>query len=147
MVRDLLPNVKQQLRHVQVKGEKKIEIEEMMDSYVVQCENAMKPGKREELQKILQMKSNEHARARQNKALAKAGNRAKTSADTAPTPKTSTSSASTSSRALAKLTKRRKEVQKKRRKRQPKQAKMKESRCGRMRRNRNGCGIKFRLGN
>ena len=44
VVKERLAPGREQLRPVQVKGEKKNEIEESIESYVVQCENAMKTG-------------------------------------------------------------------------------------------------------
>ena len=70
-----------------------------MEEYVVQCENALKTGKREVLEKRLITKFNEQKREREDSALAKASSQPKT-ADTA-TPTPSIVSASTSAMAVA----------------------------------------------
>ena len=45
-----------------VQGEKKNEVQEMMETYIVKREKAMESGKREDLPRILQTKLNEHKR-------------------------------------------------------------------------------------
>ena len=62
MVRGRLAKVREQLTHVQVKGESKNEIEQMMEGYVMQCEKAMQTDKREDLPKFLQTKLTEQKR-------------------------------------------------------------------------------------
>ena len=86
-------------KQVTMQGETK-EIEEMMESYLMQCENATKTGKGEDLPKILETKLDEQKRERQDKALGKASSPPKT-AGTAPTPTGTTKSTSTSTMATA----------------------------------------------
>ena len=101
VVKENLANMRERLTHVQVHGEKKNEIEEMMEEYVMQCETAMSTGKREDLPKRLIIKLDEQARDRQDKALAKAISPAKTAAETAAlTPTVTTSNASISTVAV-----------------------------------------------
>ena len=68
MVRVRLANVRELLTHVHVNGEKKNQIEEMMESYVAHCENAKRTGTRY-LLKIFQTKRQEQKRARKTKLL------------------------------------------------------------------------------
>ena len=88
--------MRERLTHVQVKGEKKIEIEEMMESYVVLCEKATSTRNREDLPKIFLTKLDEQKRETQHNALAKACSPPKTAAETAHTPSTTRTSRSTS---------------------------------------------------
>lgn len=88
--------------HVQVKEEKKNELEEMMESYVMQCENAMSTGEREDFSKIVQRNLDEQKSEKQDEALAKSSNPAKTAAETAAlTPTLMMLNVSTSTTAVA----------------------------------------------
>ena len=62
----------------------------MMEEHVVQCEKAIKTGKKTDLPKTLQRKLEENQRARENQALAKASSPQK-AAGTEPTPSTTRS--------------------------------------------------------
>ena len=61
-----------------------------MEEYVIQCEKAIKTGKKTDLPKTLQRKLEENQRARENQALAKASSPPK-AAETEPTPSSKTS--------------------------------------------------------
>ena len=69
-VKGRLANVRERLMPVNVQWETN-EIEEIMESAIMQCEKAMQTGKREDLSKYLQTKLDEEKRDRQDKALAK----------------------------------------------------------------------------
>ena len=108
VVKRKLAEVKERLTQVQVKGEKKSKIEDMMEELVVQCENAMKIGKREDLPKRLITKLKEQKRERENRGWRKTSSPPQT-ADTA-TPTPSIVSASTSAMAGGMGEERRKEA-------------------------------------
>ena len=99
-VRGRLANMRERLRHVQVKGARN-EIEEMMESYVMQCEKANESRKSEELPKILLTELDEQKRERQDKALAKPSSPSKVAETVEPTPAVTTTSASASTIAVA----------------------------------------------
>ena len=71
VVTERLTKLREQLTHVQVKDEKKNEIQEMMEGYVMHCETAMQTGKGEDQPKDLQTKLDEENRERQETAKAK----------------------------------------------------------------------------
>ena len=89
------------LTHVQVKGAKKSENEEIMEGYLMQCEKAIERGKREQLPRILQTKLDEKKRERQDKARAKANSPPKPAETAVPTPPLTTTCASASTKAVA----------------------------------------------
>ena len=93
--------MRERLTHLQVKGGKKREIEEMIESYPMQCEKEIEKGKREDVPKILQTKLDKEKRERQDKALAKVSSPAKSSVTAGPPQPVSTTSASTSTKAVA----------------------------------------------
>ena len=64
--------MRDRITHVHVKGEPKVEMEEMMEEYIAKCHKAMQTGKREDLPKYLQTKLNEQKRGRENEGLKKA---------------------------------------------------------------------------
>ena len=93
-----LVKIRERLIHLQVNGAMKSENDEIMESYVMQCEKAMKTGKREDLPKIIQMKLAEQKR---EKAIAKATSPLKAAETAAPTPSVMTASTSISTMAVA----------------------------------------------
>ena len=97
--------MRERLTHLKVQRERN-EIEEMMDSYIVQWENARGSGERD-LPKYLQTKLAEQKHERQDKALAKASSPPK-GAEIAPTRKGTTASISTSILAIGKRPRKRK---------------------------------------
>ena len=58
--------MRERITQVHVKGGKNSEIEEMIESYVKQCEKAIEKGKHEDLSKILQKKLDEQKHERQD---------------------------------------------------------------------------------
>ena len=84
-VKGRVVNVGGQLMHVPVSGMRNT-IKKMMIEYGVQCQNAMKTGKREDLSKILQTKLNEQKREAEEKTRAKATNPGKPAEIAVPTP-------------------------------------------------------------
>ena len=93
--------MRERFKHMHMKGGKKIEIEELIESYVMQCENAIESGKREHLPKILQTKFDKEKRERQDKARAKANSPGKPAETARPTPTVTKTNATTTIMAVA----------------------------------------------
>ena len=70
MVKERLENVRESLTYVAEKGEKRSEMQEMMERYVVHCEKAMVTGNGEDLPKMLELKLEDQKRDRQEQVLA-----------------------------------------------------------------------------
>ena len=85
VVRRKLAEVKDRLTHVHVEGVPKGEIEEILEDYVMQCEKALKTGKREDLPKRVITNLNAQKRDKENKALEKASSPVK-AGETVPMP-------------------------------------------------------------
>ena len=96
-----LAEVRDRLTHVQVNGEPKSQIEEMMEDYIAHCAKAIQTGKRDDLPKYLQMKLNDQKRERENEALTKAASPLKTR-ETLLTPTIMEASSSTTTTTVAK---------------------------------------------
>ena len=62
--KERLGNMRERLPHVKVQAQTK-EIEEMIESYIVQCEKALQTGKREDLPKYMQTKFADQKRDRE----------------------------------------------------------------------------------
>ena len=88
--KEKMTNMKAWLMRETAPGAKKRAMQEMMEEYVIQCEKAIKTGKKADLPKMLQTKLEELHRARENQALEMARSTVK-AAETEPTPSTTIS--------------------------------------------------------
>ena len=100
MVKARMAKLRARLVNVTAVGNKD-SISEMIKEYLVQCDNAISSGKREDLPKELITKLNEEPRERQSKAFEKANSPPKTAAVTVPTPPTTTATTASSTMATA----------------------------------------------
>ena len=90
VAKEKFANMKASLTRVRATGASRSDTQEMMEEYVVQCEKAIKTGKKTDLPMMLQINLEQLQRARENQALAKVRSPAK-AAGTDPTPSTTTS--------------------------------------------------------
>ena len=91
VVKEKMANRKTSLAPVSSPRVAKSETQEMMEEYVMQCEKAIKTGKKTYLPKMLQTKLEQLQRERENAALAHANRPPKvTETEPTPSPKTST---------------------------------------------------------
>ena len=115
LVKARLENRRERFRPVKVKG-KKTKIEELMEEYVMQCENSISSVLGEDLPKEMITKLDEQKRNRQDQAISKASSPLKT-AKTGPTLDSTTAAKSTATMAMAIVKEKRKESEEEKRKR------------------------------